>query len=95
MNMRARFYYAGLVSIAVVTAALGAGATAAHADTATCLGLAATVHSEAVIDAGVGVIRISGDGPHTIVWHGGNVVVCGTGADHSTTHKLRVRCTST
>jgi Ca2+-binding RTX toxin-like protein len=24
---------------------------------------------------------VTGDGPHTIVWHGGNVVVCGTGAD--------------
>ncbi len=79
--MRAHIY-AGLLSIAVATAGLGASATAAHADADTCFGMAATVHSESVIDAAVGeVIRVTGDGPHTIVWHGGNVVVCGTGTD--------------
>ena len=74
--------YAGLLSMAVATAGMGVVATAAHAEAGTCLGMAATVHSESVIDAGVGeVIRVTGDGPHTIVWHGGNLVVCGTGAD--------------
>jgi serralysin len=79
--MRARVY-AGLLSMAVATAGLGAVATAAHADARTCLGMAATERSESVIEAAVGeVILVTGDGPHTIVWHGGNLVVCGSGAD--------------